>query len=99
MSTKGLRTRREIVEASLQLFSVKGYYNTSISDILEATGLTKGGLYGHFASKEEIWDAAYERSVQIWQAIVFEGVLEIAHPLERIMRALENDRRSYIGGE
>jgi AcrR family transcriptional regulator len=55
VSTKGLRTRQEIVEASLQIFSVKGYYNTSISDILQATGLTKRGLYGHFASKEEIW--------------------------------------------
>ncbi|WP_368860793.1 TetR family transcriptional regulator [Desulforhabdus sp. TSK] len=43
MSAKGLRTCQEIVEASLQLFSVKGYYNTSISDILQATGLTKGG--------------------------------------------------------
>lgn len=99
MSTKGIRTRQEIVEASLQLFSVKGYYNTSISDILQATGLTKGGLYGHFGSKEAIWDAAYERSVQIWQGIVFEGVREIAHPVERIMHAIENDLRNYIGGE
>lgn len=99
MSTKGIRTRQEIVEASLQLFSVKGYYNTSISDILQATGLTKGGLYGHFGSKEAIWNAAYERSVQIWQGIVFEGVREIAHPVERIMHAIENDLRNYIGGE
>jgi TetR/AcrR family transcriptional regulator, transcriptional repressor for nem operon len=99
MSTKGLRTRQEIVEASLQLFSVKGYYNTSISAILQATGLTKGGLYGHFGSKEEIWDAAYERSVQIWQGIVFEGTRDISHPVERIMRALENDLRNYIGSE
>jgi len=99
MSSKGLRTRQEIIEASLQLFSVKGYYNTSISDILQATGLTKGGLYGHFGSKEEIWDAAYQRSVEIWQGIVFAGVREIAHPVERIMRAVENDLRNYIGGE
>lgn len=99
MSSKGLRTRQEIIEASLQLFSVKGYYNTSISDILQATGLTKGGLYGHFGSKEEIWEAAYERSVEIWQGIVFAGVREIAHPVERIMRAVENDLRNYIGGE
>jgi TetR/AcrR family transcriptional regulator, transcriptional repressor for nem operon len=99
MSTKGLRTRQEIIEASLQLFSVKGYYNTSISDVLQATGLTKGGLYGHFGSKEEIWDAAYELSVQVWQGIVLEGVREISHPVERIMHALENDLRNYIGGE
>lgn len=99
MSTKGLQTRQVIVEASLQLFSVKGYYNTSISDILQATGLTKGGLYGHFGSKEEIWDAAYERSVEIWQEIVFEGVSEISDPVERIMRAVQNDLRNYIGGD
>jgi AcrR family transcriptional regulator len=51
MATKGTRTRRKIIEKSMQLFSVKGYYNTSIADILAAADLTKGGLYGHFASK------------------------------------------------
>ena len=62
MGSKGLQTRSNIVKKSLQLFSVKGYYNTSVSDILAATGLTKGGLYGHFASKEEIWHAAYDEA-------------------------------------
>jgi TetR/AcrR family transcriptional repressor of nem operon len=41
MSAKGKLTRRNIIEKALQLFSVKGYFNTSISDILQATGLTK----------------------------------------------------------
>ena len=44
MAGKGTRTRQNIIEKSLQLFCVKGYYNTSINNILEATGLTKGGL-------------------------------------------------------
>ena len=73
MPTKGQRTRQEIVEKSLQLFSVKGYYNTSVNDILETTGLTKGGLYGHFRSKEEIWQAAYKRAVEIWQGTFSPG--------------------------
>ncbi len=51
MGTKGTKTRQQIIEEALQLFSVKGYFNTSISDILGATHLTKGGLYGHFRSK------------------------------------------------
>ncbi len=59
MGTKGIKTRQQIVAKSLQLFSVKGYFNTSISDILEATHITKGGLYGHFGSKEDIWKAVY----------------------------------------
>jgi len=37
--------------------------------------------------------------VQVWQGIVFEGVRKISHPVERVMRALENDLRNYIGGE
>jgi TetR/AcrR family transcriptional repressor of nem operon len=66
MSAKGKLTRRNIIEKALQLFSVKGYFNTSISDILQATGLTKGGLYCHFKSKEEVWRAVYEHAVEIW---------------------------------
>ena len=63
MGTQGIKTRQQIVTKSLQLFSVKGYFNTSISDILEATDLTKGGLYGHFGSKEDIWKAVYAEAV------------------------------------
>ena len=71
MATKGTRTRRNIIEKSMQLFSVKGYYNTSVSDILAATDLTKGGLYGHFASKEEIWYAVYEKEAANFIIISF----------------------------
>lgn len=99
MRKDGSRTRRRLIETSLQLFSVKGYYNTSINDILEATGLTKGGLYGHFASKEALWAAAYERAVEIWKEIVFEGVRGVSDPLERIAKVVENDLRGYVGGD
>ena len=97
MATKGTRTRRNIIEKSLQLFSVKGYYNTSVSDILEATDLTKGGLYGHFASKEDIWYAVYETAVRIWKGIVFKGIRNNADPLKRIEKFIENDIRDYLG--
>lgn len=99
MPKKGEKTRQNIVEKSLQLFSVKGYYNTSISDILEATRLTKGGLYGHFPSKEDIWFAVYDEAVRIWRGIVFEGIRENANPLKRIEMFIINDMRRYIGGE
>jgi TetR/AcrR family transcriptional regulator, transcriptional repressor for nem operon len=42
MAQKGSQTRKNIIKKSLQLFSVKGYYNTSVNDILEVTELTKG---------------------------------------------------------
>ena len=98
MTHKGNETRRKIIEKSLQIFSVKGYFNTSVNDILQATGLTKGGLYGHFSSKEEIWQGVYEEAVRVWDAIVFEGLKTIENPMERIEKAAENYLRSYIGG-
>lgn len=93
----GRRTREQIVDEALQIFSVKGYYNTSINDILAATDLTKGGLYGHFASKEELWSAAYERAVAIWKGIVFKGARKIADPVARIEKFVENDLFGYCG--
>jgi TetR/AcrR family transcriptional regulator, transcriptional repressor for nem operon len=99
MTGKGAQTRRKIIEKSLQLFSVKGYFNTSISDILQATGLTKGGLYGHFQSKEDIWYAVYEEAVRIWRGIVFEDVRGIPDPRERIERTIANDLGCYMGSD
>jgi len=97
MATKGTRTRRKIIEQSMQLFSVKGYYNTSISDILAAADLTKGGLYGHYASKEDIWYAVYEEAVGIWKGIVFKGIRNNSDPLRRIEKFIENDMLDYLG--
>ncbi|NJD62859.1 MAG: TetR/AcrR family transcriptional regulator [Deltaproteobacteria bacterium] len=99
MRKDGSRTREKIIEETLQIFSVKGYYNTSINDILAATGLTKGGLYGHFTSKEELWGAAYERAIEIWKGIVFKGARKIADPLARIEKVVENDLFGYCGAE
>lgn len=54
MLTKGDKTRRFIIERSAPIFNRKGYAATSMADILDATGLAKGGIYGNFSSKDEI---------------------------------------------
>ena len=97
MTTKGDLTRQHILEKSMQLFSVQGYFNTSIAGIVKATGLTKGGLYGHFRNKEEIWYAVYDECVRIWKGVVFQGVRQISDPLARIERVLENSLKNYLG--
>jgi TetR/AcrR family transcriptional repressor of nem operon len=98
MTSKGDLTRQNIIDKSMDLFSVKGFFNTSIADIVQATGLTKGGLYGHFRNKEEIWYAVYDECVRIWKSIVFDGVAAIPDPLERIDRVMENSLKNYLGG-
>lgn len=97
MSTKGELTRQHIIDKSMQLFSLKGYFNTSIDCIVKATGLTKGGLYGHFRNKQEIWYAVYEECVRIWKSIVFAGVRDIPDPLTRIEKVVENNLQNYLG--
>lgn len=55
--TKGERTRLQIEEAALELFMEQGYHATSMRQIAERAGLALGGIYNHFASKEEIFAA------------------------------------------
>jgi len=52
--TKSEKTRRFIIEQSAVIFNKKGIAGTSITDLMEATKLAKGGIYGNFNSKEEI---------------------------------------------
>jgi TetR/AcrR family transcriptional regulator, transcriptional repressor for nem operon len=60
---KGERTKNFIIEQSSSLFNTNGYKSTSISNIMEATGLKKGGIYRHFDSKEELAKASFSYSL------------------------------------
>ncbi|MCB0640503.1 MAG: TetR/AcrR family transcriptional regulator [Phaeodactylibacter sp.] len=63
--TKSEKTKQSIVAEAAVLFNQKGFSGTSLQDIMKATGLSKGGLYGHFkGGKEEIAVAAFEHAVQ-----------------------------------
>jgi AcrR family transcriptional regulator len=59
---KSERTRQFIVEKTAPIFNVKGYAGTSLADMTEATGLTKGSIYGNFANKDEVALAAFEHN-------------------------------------
>jgi AcrR family transcriptional regulator len=52
--SKAERTRQFIIETSAPIINKKGMAGTSLSDIMEATKLAKGGIYGNFENKEEI---------------------------------------------
>jgi TetR/AcrR family transcriptional regulator, cholesterol catabolism regulator len=50
----GVETQEKIIQAALELFVRKGYHGTSIADIVNKVGLTKGSLYAHFKGKGEV---------------------------------------------
>ena len=52
-ATKAAR-RAQIIEATISCFLEKGYTNTSMSDIIKASGLSSGSIYSHFSGKEDI---------------------------------------------
>ena len=54
-------TRERILEAALELFAQSGYLGTSMSDIAKQLGITKGALYKHYTSKQEILDSIVEK--------------------------------------
>ncbi|MEM9141494.1 MAG: TetR/AcrR family transcriptional regulator [Bacteroidota bacterium] len=60
MTTKAERTTAYIVETVAPIFNKLGYVGTSMSDLTEATGLTKGALYGNFENKEALALAAFK---------------------------------------
>jgi len=60
---KGKFTKEMIIEKAAELFNSLGFAGVSLSDLMKATGLKKGGIYNHFKSKEEIRIKAFEHMV------------------------------------
>ncbi|MBV8490988.1 MAG: TetR/AcrR family transcriptional regulator [Candidatus Eremiobacteraeota bacterium] len=63
---QGSKRRNAILASAAPIFNRRGFAGTSIAEILEATALEKGGLYNHFASKEELAIASFEYA---WEAV------------------------------
>lgn len=62
--TKSERTRRRIIEKAAPLINKKGIAGTSIADLAEATGLTKGSIYGNFKNKDALVLAVYDYNIE-----------------------------------
>ena len=60
MLYKSERTRQFIIEKTAPVFNAKGYAGTSMNDLINATGLTKGSIYGNFQNKDEVAIAAFD---------------------------------------
>jgi TetR/AcrR family transcriptional repressor of nem operon len=85
-----------IIHEALRQFSSKGFMSTSISDILESAGASKGGLYNHFKSKEELFFAALSEARKIWRQRNLAGLNHSAPPLAKLKQILENYRDHYL---
>jgi TetR/AcrR family transcriptional repressor of nem operon len=96
MTFKGMSLKDRIIHESLRLFSTKGFMSTTINDILEAVGTSKGGFYNHFRSKEELFFAALSEARKIWRQKNLAGLEHQDRPLDKIKKILENYREHYL---
>jgi AcrR family transcriptional regulator len=58
------RTREEVLSAADRLFVERGFHATSVDQIAQAAGYTKGAVYSNFAAKEDVFFAVYERRME-----------------------------------
>lgn len=100
--TKGEETRQFIVERSAPIFNTKGIAATAMSDIMEATKLSKGSLYVHFENKEELAAVVVDYNMQMLAKKVVDTVNTYKNAKERLFAYfdffLDTKNSPIIGG-
>lgn len=92
--TKGTITRERIIAAAAPIFNRRGFEGASITEILDATGLEKGGLYRHFSSKEELAVASLRYALANSVKLRTEGLDQVANSGDKLRYAI----RRFIEG-
>lgn len=87
--TKAERTRQYIIEKTAPLFNTKGFEGTSLNDLTQATGFTKGALYGNFHDKEEIASEAFRYAVKKVREVARKRVEVFSSPKKQLMALFE----------
>ncbi len=80
-----LTTKEHIIRQSAALFNTKGYNGCSLQDIMEATGLKKGGIYNHFKNKDEIAFESFDYSFNLIKERFKEGLSNCSSSFDKIM--------------
>src|ERR1700752_1700722 len=68
--SKAEQTKQFIIEKTAPIFNMKGYAGTSLSDMTEDTGLTKGSIYGNFEDKDAVALGAFHYNARMVQDIM-----------------------------
>lgn len=86
--SKARQTKARIVRQAAELFNQKGYAGSSIADVMQATGLKKGGIYNHFKSKDELALAAFDYAVSLMSQEIWQAVKTKKNAIERLQALL-----------
>lgn len=98
--SKGEQTRDRILHEAAIIFNKRGFDGCSIKEIMAATGLEKGGIYRHFANKEELAAEAFDYA---WRAATTrrrQGIEAIENQADRLKHYIANylETPAFPGG-
>src|SRR5712664_4934841 len=97
---KGEQTRQEIIRKAAPIFNQRGYDGAALSDLMEATGLEKGGIYRHFDSKQQLAAEAFDFAWQQTFDARIHDLDRISNTVDRLKQLVANfvERRGTIPG-
>lgn len=96
--SKAERTRSFIIEKTSSLFNTKGFAGTSMNDITEATGLTKGSIYGNFKNKDEVALSVFENNSAKMQKLIASEISKKKTCRDKLLAYPEMYESNYLGG-
>ena len=97
--TKGERSRQRIVETAAVLFNQKGFTGCSMGNIVAASGLEKGTLYGHFSTKEELALLAFDYAWKDTSDKRLRNVGTVSNAVDKLKLHVDNfNSPSFPGG-
>ena len=85
---KGEATRQRIIAEAAPIFNQRGFDGCSMQDLMTATGLEKGGLYRHFANKEDLAAEAFRYALAQNVKVRTEHLDEIPNSLDKLKRVV-----------
>jgi TetR/AcrR family transcriptional repressor of nem operon len=102
MASKGEATKEKLITEASRIIRRKGFMNTSVNDLMTATGVKKGSLYFHFPGKDELGMAVLERAREKFMEF-FESSLRGATPGESLCNFFDavvayHQRSGFVGG-
>jgi AcrR family transcriptional regulator len=82
-------TKARILDAALDVFSNKGYHDTTVDEIVEASATSKGSVYFHFPNKQRLFIALVDRFADLLERRVIEAISEHDAGIDRVRAALQ----------
>ena len=79
------RTKQFIVERTAPIFNEKGYVGTTLADLTNVTGLSKGSIYGNFENKDEVALAAFDYNFNRVTSYIKDRILASDNSIERLL--------------